>query len=155
MLVKMRHPSRSGAILSDMESKEEKQLTTALGAEQACRERIAALEAGEQLLVEKVATLASTMATHVALRGQLDGLYVRVFGGPTPEFPEEDEAEEGVEAAKKAVTEVSRIATSRESSSCSLAQAETLVQNRKKAYDFLFQAHGALMEAMKKLADVS
>ncbi|WOO78145.1 uncharacterized protein LOC62_01G001696 [Vanrija pseudolonga] len=97
--VKIKHPNTHKEKLAGMEDKEEREYIEALGKEQACKSRIETLTSQLNELEIQVKDLEPYAAEHAHLRKQLEDLYARVFDGPTPAFPEEDDAEDAYKAA--------------------------------------------------------
>lgn len=104
--VKITNPKTHKEKLAGMEDKEEREYIEALGREQACKSHIETLTSQLDELEIQVKDLEPYAAEHAHLRKQLEDLYARVFDGPTPAFPEEDEAEDAYKAALMEYNEV-------------------------------------------------
>lgn len=135
--VKLKHPSSGGDRISQMEEKEEKEYMLALEKEQSALSRIAELEAQEADLQSQVKELEPYASEHEKLKKQLVDLYKRVFDGPTPGFPEEDEKE-------RLVKETSR----------RYQDFAAAIANEKRAHALLTKAQAFLMLAAQHAARV-
>ncbi|GMK55575.1 hypothetical protein CspeluHIS016_0206310 [Cutaneotrichosporon spelunceum] len=91
---KIKHPNSHKERLTTLESKEEKEYVDALAKEQGSKARIELLETQIADLSTQVKNLEPYATEHKRLTRQLAQLYAHVFDGPTPEYPEEDAAEE-------------------------------------------------------------
>jgi len=73
---------------------------------QSCLAELKEQEARVDNLEATASSLRALATRHVELQGELSVLYDTVFNGPTPGYPEEDEAEDAVAAAKYGLEEV-------------------------------------------------
>lgn len=80
--------------------KAEREYFAALGAQSRAEVRRAQLENDYKDAVRAQAELKKAAQEHDEVRKEIDELYEKLFGGPTPGFPEEDVAEEAFKSAK-------------------------------------------------------
>ncbi|PMD16517.1 hypothetical protein NA56DRAFT_649384 [Hyaloscypha hepaticicola] len=81
-------------------SKAEEEYFEALGAQSRAKARRVQLESDLEEAVRTEGELKTVVQEHDEVRNEIDELYERLFGGPTPGFPEEDVAEDAVKTAK-------------------------------------------------------
>ncbi|BEI92860.1 uncharacterized protein CcaverHIS019_0504880 [Cutaneotrichosporon cavernicola] len=96
---KIIHPNSHKERLTALENKEEREYVDALAKEQGTKARIEELETQVLDLSTQVSDLKPFVTKHTHLTSQLEQLYSRVFDGPTPDYPEEDEAEKTYQEA--------------------------------------------------------
>lgn len=87
--------------LDAMEEKEEREYVQAFSKEQDARAKISELKTQITELEQQMKALEPYVNKHQRLKAQLASLYKRVFDGPTPQYPQEDEAESKFHAAEK------------------------------------------------------
>lgn len=87
--------------LDAMEDKEEREYVAAFGKEQDSRAKISELKSQITGLEQQLKALEPYVAQNQRLQRQLAALYKRVFDGPTPQYPQEDAAENKYHAAEK------------------------------------------------------
>ncbi|BEJ15982.1 hypothetical protein CspHIS471_0505870 [Cutaneotrichosporon sp. HIS471] len=90
---KIMHPNSHKERLTAIEIKEEREYVDALSKEQGSKARIEELETQVSDLSAQISNLEPFVTEHAHLNRQLGQLYSHVFDGPTPNYPEEDEAE--------------------------------------------------------------
>ncbi len=81
-------------------SKAEQEYFDALGAQSRAEARRVQLESDLEEAAWIARELKKAVQEHEEVRNEIEELYERLFGGPTPGFPEEDVAEEAVKTAK-------------------------------------------------------
>jgi hypothetical protein len=81
-------------------SKAEQEYFEALGAQSRAEARQVQLESDLEEAIRAEWQLKKAVQEHDEVRNEIDELYERLFGGPTPGFPEEDVAEEAAKTAK-------------------------------------------------------
>lgn len=103
---KFRHPlSADDALLAENQSAE-RRYEAAFAEGQLMLGRVRELEASIERMQDEQADLAQLEARRVELEGEVSLLYERVFAGPTPGHPDEDEAESVLVALGMQVDEV-------------------------------------------------
>ncbi|CEL04890.1 hypothetical protein ASPCAL06014 [Aspergillus calidoustus] len=98
------------------------------------------LEAQRREATEEKAGLEEACTRRVKLKAELDAMYERLFSGPTAEFPEEDEQEEAVKAAKSHHQTLSKNLNGHRKALQCLARAQVTT---KEALLFVFEARKA------------
>ncbi|KAI5115827.1 hypothetical protein M0805_001987 [Coniferiporia weirii] len=106
-LVRMTQGGREG--LERKLEKEEREYVEAAQAEHNESQAIAELKEAAQNAREKKADLEREVATRKDLLKQIDDIYMSAFDGPSPDFPEEDAAEEDLRAAEVHFAQVQAI----------------------------------------------
>lgn len=104
--IKLRHPRTGQQALRAEKSLRERNYESLFSEGQRCLERLKEEEAQVDELQTAASNLTTLAVRHTELQGELSVLFKRVFDGPTPAYPEEDEAEDAVQAAELQVEEV-------------------------------------------------
>ncbi|KAJ0426854.1 hypothetical protein BJY00DRAFT_306846 [Aspergillus carlsbadensis] len=98
------------------------------------------LDAQRREAMEEKGALEEACARRVKLRAELDAMYERLFSGPTAEFPEEDEQEEAVKAARSHHHTLNKELNNHRKALQCLARAQVTT---KEALLFVFEARKA------------
>ncbi|KAK6536867.1 hypothetical protein TWF281_001076 [Arthrobotrys megalospora] len=122
---------RSEKFVSKIE-KEEREYLDALHNERAAEEKERYLEETISETEQRVAELTTQANRYVNLKEQSEQLYKKVFDGPTPEFPEEDQMEIAVQHAKDF-----------------FAEAQTRCNNDQEAAKLMVRAEKSVAKAVK------
>lgn len=107
--MRIKHPFHARERLTALQEQEEKEYIAALTAQRTADARIHALQAQIARISNDLAQLQIAADTHAAKQQQLAELYHRVFDGPSPSFPREDELERAYNVALGQYHQVSRL----------------------------------------------
>ncbi|KAL1408876.1 hypothetical protein Q8F55_005690 [Vanrija albida] len=106
LFAKIRNPGTGGEALARRIQTEQNEYEMVFNEQQEVQGAIKGLQERLAQLTDEIDTLAQLSARHGELREQLLALYARVFDGPTPGYPEEDEQEGLVNATRLHAGEV-------------------------------------------------
>jgi hypothetical protein len=89
-------------------AKEEKEYFDALQEQKSAEDELAYVRQLKAEAETKKEQIARDVSRHTALQSELDRLYNSIFGGPTPEFPNEDRKEQECNAAHQHVQDLNQ-----------------------------------------------
>ena len=93
--------NRSAQAVDDRKARDERLYLEAVEREMDKKRELGLLVSELEAVTSNIADLRSKVARHGQLKQQLDQLYHRAFDGQTPDFPQEDEAEDHLRSTKR------------------------------------------------------
>lgn len=107
LLVKIRHPRKHEAVIASQTVQREYQHQAKYKEGQECSQRVEAARAAMDKMQPPVNDLRQLEGRRSELKGEVKALLNKVFDGHTPNYPEEDGAENAMIAARQHLEEVS------------------------------------------------